>query len=44
MEKKGTSYIVSGIIEWCSNYGEHIGGSLEIKNRVIIWSINPTPG
>ena len=35
---------VDGNLNWCSCYGKQYGGSLETKNRVTIWSSNPTPG
>ena len=39
------SYTVGGNVNWCSHYGEQYGGSLKkLKNRVAIWSSNPTPG
>ena len=29
VEKRGTSYIVSGNVNWCNCYGKHYGGSLK---------------
>ena len=41
VEKKEASYTVDGNVNCCSHYGEHYGGFLITKNRVIIWSRNP---
>ena len=45
VEKREPSYTVGGNVSWCSHYGEQYGGSSKkTKNRVAIWSSNPTPG
>ena len=40
----GTSYTVGGNINWCSHSREQCGGSLQTKNKAIIWSSNLTLG
>ena len=42
--KREPSYTVGGNVNWCRHGGEQYGGSLKNKNRVTIWSSNPTPG
>ena len=44
VERREPSYTVGGNVNWYSHYGEQYGGSLKTKNRVIIWSCNPTLG
>ena len=46
VEKKECSCTVWRNINWYNHYGKQYGGSLKKKkkNRVTIWSRNPTPG
>ena len=43
MEKRELSYTVGGNVNWYTHYGKLNGGCSETKNRVAIWSSNPTP-
>ena len=44
MEKREPSCTVGGNVNCYSHHGEQYGGSIKTKNRVTIWSSNPTPG
>ena len=42
VEKKKPSYTVGGNVNLYRHYGERYRGSVKTKNRVTIWSSNPT--
>ena len=44
MEKREPSYTTGGNVNWCSHYGKQYGGSSKTKNRITVWTSNPTPG
>ena len=44
LKKRDPSYILGGHVNWSSHYGKQYGGSLKkTKNRIGMWSSNPTP-
>ena len=44
MGKREPLYTVGGNVNWYSHYGKHMEVPQKTKNRVAIWSSNPTPG
>ena len=42
--EKEPSYIVAGKVNWCSHYRNSMEVPQKPKNRVVMWSSNPTPG
>ena len=44
MKQREPSHTVSSNVNWCSHRGKQYGSSSKTKNRVAIWSSNPTLG
>ena len=44
MEKRESSCVVGGNVNWYNHYGEQYGGFLLTKIKTTIWPRNPTTG